>query len=141
MVIGRARVGVSRIEGGRGLAEAVDEAEDERQGGETGRDELPEELKRREDWLAAIREAKTRLEAEQRTADGARGRKPGQARNPKGGRSPKQAGVWRAGREGAGRFHPSSVVSRKYLDIEVVIWYRFPHPPERGRDPCPGDVR
>ena len=35
----------------------------------------------------------------------------------------------------------ASVVSRKYLDIEVVIWYRFPHPPERGRDPCPGDVR
>ena len=34
-----------------------------------------------------------------------------------------------------------TVVSRKYLDIEVVIWYRFPHPPERGRDPCPGDVR
>ena len=49
-------------------------------------DELPEELKRREDRLAAIEEAKARLEAEQRAMDDARGRKPGQARNPKGGK-------------------------------------------------------
>ena len=34
---------------------------------------MPEELKRREDRLAAIREAKARLEAEQRAADDARG--------------------------------------------------------------------
>ena len=45
---------------------------------EVGGDELPEELKRREDRLAAIREAKARLEAEQRAKDDARGRKPGQ---------------------------------------------------------------
>ena len=49
-------------------------------------DELPEELKRREDRLAAVRAAKARLEARQREADDARGRKPGQTRNPKGGR-------------------------------------------------------
>ena len=67
-------------------AEAVDEAEDERYGEEARGDELPEELKRREDRLAAIREAKARLEAGQRVADDARGRKPGQKRNPKGGR-------------------------------------------------------
>ena len=67
-------------------AEAVDEAEDERFGEEARGDELPEELKRREDRLAAIRAAKARLEAEQRAADDARGRKPGQTRNPKGGR-------------------------------------------------------
>ena len=67
-------------------AEAVDEAEDERYGEDARGDELPEELKRREDRLAAIREAKARLEAEQRAADDARGRKPGQKRNPKGGR-------------------------------------------------------
>ena len=67
-------------------AGAVDEAEDERYGEEARGDELPEELKRREDRLAAIREAKARLEAEQRAADDARGRKPGQKRNPKGGR-------------------------------------------------------
>ena len=67
-------------------AEAVDEAEDQRYGEEVRGDELPEELKRREDRLAAIREAKARLEAEQRAMDDARGRRPGQARNPKGGR-------------------------------------------------------
>ena len=67
-------------------AEAVDEAEDERYGEEACGDEVPEELRRREDRLAAIREAKARLEAEQRAADNARGRKPGQKRNPKGGR-------------------------------------------------------
>ena len=67
-------------------AEAVDAAEDARYGEEVRGDELPEELKRREDRLAAIREAKARLEAEQRAKDDARGRKPGQKRNPKGGR-------------------------------------------------------
>ncbi len=66
-------------------AEAVDVAEDARYGEEVRGDELPEELKRREDRLAAIREAKARLEAEQRAKDDARGRKPGQKRNPKGG--------------------------------------------------------
>ena len=67
-------------------AEAVDAAEDARYGEDVRGDELPEELKRREDRLAAIREAKARLEAEQRAKDDARGRKPGQERNPKGGR-------------------------------------------------------
>ena len=66
-------------------AEAVDEAEDERYGEEARGDELPEELKRREDRLAAIQAAKARLEAEQSAMDDARGRKPGQKRNPKGG--------------------------------------------------------
>ena len=66
-------------------AEAVDAAEDARYGEEVRGDELPEELKRREDRLAAIREAKARLEAEQRAKDDARGRKPGQKRNPRGG--------------------------------------------------------
>ena len=75
----------AEIEALLGRAEAVDEAEDERFGEEARGDELPDELKRREDRLAAIREAKARLEAEQRAADDARGRKPGQKRNPKGG--------------------------------------------------------
>ena len=66
-------------------AEAVDTVEDARYGEDVRGDELPEELKRREDRLAAIREAMARLEAEQRAADDARGRKPGQKRNPKGG--------------------------------------------------------
>ena len=72
-------------------AEAVDEAEDARYGEEVRGDELPEEFKRREDRLAAIREAKARLEEEQRARDDARGRKPEQARNPKGGRPYKRA--------------------------------------------------
>ena len=67
-------------------AEAVDEAEDARYGEDARGDELPEELKRREDRLAAIRAAKARLAAEQRAMDDARGRKPGQSRNPKGGK-------------------------------------------------------
>ena len=67
-------------------AEATDEAEDERHGEDVRGDELPEELRRREDRLEAIREAKALLEAEQRAADDARGRKPDWSRNPKGGR-------------------------------------------------------
>ena len=66
-------------------AEAVDAAEDAHYGEDVRGDELPEELKRRKDRLAAIRAAKARLEAEQRAKDDARGRKPGLKRNPKGG--------------------------------------------------------
>ena len=72
-------------------AGAVDAEEDERYGEEVGGDELPEERQRREKWLAAIEEAKERLEAAQRAADDARGRKPGQDRNPKGGPPYKRA--------------------------------------------------
>ena len=67
-------------------AGAVDEEEDARYGEHARGDELPAELERRERRLAAIQEAKERLEAAQREADDARGRKPGQDRNPKGGR-------------------------------------------------------
>ena len=61
-----------------------DAEEDERYGADVRGDELPEELQRREKRLQAIREARGRLEAVQRAADDARGRKPGQDRNPKG---------------------------------------------------------
>ena len=67
-------------------ADAADAAEDVQLGTAVRGDELPAELRRREDRLAAIRAAKARLEAAQRSADAARGRQPGQARNPKGGR-------------------------------------------------------
>ena len=67
-------------------AGAVDAEEDERYGDQVRGDELPAELERREQRLAAIQEAKERLEAAQREADDARGRKPGQDRNRKGGR-------------------------------------------------------
>ena len=97
-----------RLEGEIGAlldrAGAVDAEEDARFGGAFRGDELPEELKRREDRLAAIRAAKARLEARQREADDARGRKPGQKRNPKGGR-PYKARSQGAGREGARQLH------------------------------------
>ena len=67
-------------------AGAVDAREDARYGEACRGDELPEELRRREDRLAAIRAAKARLVARQREADEARGRKPGQKRNRKGAR-------------------------------------------------------
>ena len=67
-------------------ARETDAAEDARFGEDFRGDELPRELSRREDRLAAIRAAKARLEARQREADDARGRQPGMKRNPKGGR-------------------------------------------------------
>ena len=72
-------------------ADETDVAEDVRLGPEVRGDELPAELRRREDRLAAIRAAKARLEAAARAADDARGRQPGQPRNRKGGRPYKRA--------------------------------------------------
>ncbi len=66
-------------------AEETDAREDAEYGEANRGDELPEELRRREDRLAAIRAAMKRLEAKQCEADDARGRKPGVTRNPKGG--------------------------------------------------------
>ena len=75
-----------QIQGLLDRAGAVDEEEDARYGEPARGDELPAELRQKEKRLAAIREAKERLEAAQRAADDARGRTPGQRRNPKGGR-------------------------------------------------------
>ncbi len=72
-------------------ADETDETEDACLGAEVRGDELPAELRRREARLAAIRAAKARLEAAARAADDARGRQPGQDRNPKGGRPYKRA--------------------------------------------------
>jgi transposase/IS5 family transposase len=73
-------------------AEAVDAQEDERYGPDRRGDELPEELRRREQRLAKIREAKQALEEEARAAETARraeleqeGKKP---RRPPNGRDP-----------------------------------------------------
>ena len=79
------------IQGLLDRAGAVDAEEDERYGEQRRGDELPAELERREKRLAAIEQAKARLEAAQREVDDARGRKPGQDRNPKGGRPYKRA--------------------------------------------------
>ena len=72
-------------------AGAVDAEEDERYGEQMRGDEWPAELERREKRLAAIQQAKARLEAAQRAADDARGRKPGQDRPRGGGRPYKRA--------------------------------------------------
>ena len=71
------------IEGLLLRARETDAAEDARFGEALRGDELPEELRRREDRLAAIRAAKERLESRQREVDAARGREPGTKRNPK----------------------------------------------------------
>ncbi|MCY4628331.1 MAG: hypothetical protein OXE58_12295 [Acidobacteria bacterium] len=67
-------------------AERLDAAEDERFGAAVRGDEIPAELRRREDRLAAIRAAKERSEAQQRRMDDERGRAPGQERPARGGR-------------------------------------------------------
>ena len=72
-------------------ARDTDAEEDARFGESLRGDELPEELRRREDRLAAIVAAKARLEAAQREADDARGRRPEWERNPKGGKPYKRA--------------------------------------------------
>ena len=74
------------IEGLTSTAARVDAGEDARFGKEVRGDELPEELRRREDRLQAIEAARERLEAAQRRADDERGRQPGQDRPAKGGR-------------------------------------------------------
>ena len=72
-------------------ARETDDAEDARFGEAFRGDELPAELSRRRDRLEAIRAAKSRLEARRREADDALGRKPGEVRNPKGGRPYRRA--------------------------------------------------
>ena len=82
----------------------ADAAEDARLGADVRGDELPAELRRRDDRLAAIRAAKSRLEAQQRAADGRTGSAAGPRPEPEG-RVAVQAVVWRAGREGAEQLH------------------------------------
>ena len=69
-------------------AEARDRAEDEEHGRDG--DDLPEELRRRRDRLAAIEAARQRLQAKARRFDDERGRIPGPQRNPRGGSSYKR---------------------------------------------------
>jgi hypothetical protein len=91
-------------------AEAVDAAEDERYGPDRRGDELPEELQRREQRLAKIREAKQALEEEARAAETARraelqaeGKTP---RRPPNGRDP---------------FKPKPKAQRNFTDPESKI--------------------
>ena len=64
----------AEIEALLNTARATDAEEDARFGESLRGDELPEELRRRKDRLAAIRAAKERLESAQREADDAGGR-------------------------------------------------------------------
>ena len=66
-------------------AEAQDAQEDEQYGADQRGDELPEALRRREDRLRKILEAKQRLEEQQAALDRQRGRDPDDDRNPRGG--------------------------------------------------------
>jgi len=68
-------------------AQAIDAYEDELYGKDNAGDELPENLRRREDRLAAIAAAKKRLEERQAEEDKEKGRKPGDGKkSAKGGR-------------------------------------------------------
>jgi transposase len=58
-------------------ARSLDDAEDERYGSEGRGDDIPQELARRENRLAAIQAAKQRLQKRQQEADDEKGRKPG----------------------------------------------------------------
>lgn len=73
-------------------AAAIDAQEDKLYGKENTGEELPEELRRREDRLAQIAAAKKRLEQRQAEADRSRGRKPRDGKkSPKGGRNFKRS--------------------------------------------------
>ena len=65
-------------------ADAVDAAEDAAHGPDVRGDELPAELQRREQRLAAINAAKARLEARQAAADRQKGRTPDDGRKGRG---------------------------------------------------------
>ena len=83
----------------QGLLEAAgdaDAAEDARFGADERGDDLPADLRRREDRLAAVRAAKARLEAAER-AGGRRARAAAGPGSEPEGRSAVQARVWRAG--------------------------------------------
>jgi transposase len=99
-----------RVEALLADAEATDVAEDVEFGVDRRGDELPAELRRREDRLARIREAREALEAEAREAETARraamaeqGKTP---RNPPGGREP---------------FKPKPKAQRNFTDPESRI--------------------
>ncbi|MCA1680157.1 MAG: IS1182 family transposase [Actinobacteria bacterium] len=91
-------------------AEATDEREDELYGPDNRGDELPEKLRRREDRLAAIGEAKAALEAEAREREEAR-----RAEMQAEGRKP------RARKDGRDPFAPKPTDQRNFTDPESKI--------------------
>ena len=97
-------------------AQQIDLAEDELYGEEYRGDELPEELRRREQRLAKIREAKRALEAEQAGQDQARGRRVGDGKVASGKRP--QGGVSKFQREYG---EPPPKTQRNFTDPESRI--------------------
>jgi transposase len=91
-------------------AEAVDAEEDERYGPDRRGDELPDELRRREQRLAKIREAKQALEEEARAAETAR-----RAELAAEGKKPRQPP------EGRDPFKPKPKAQRNFTDPESKI--------------------
>lgn len=91
-------------------ADAVDAAEDEAFGPDRRGDELPDELQRREDRLARIREAKAALEAEAAAAETAR-----RAELEEQGKTP------RAPRDGRDPFAPRPKAQRNFTDPDSKI--------------------
>jgi transposase len=91
-------------------AERVDAEEDERFGAENRGDELPDELRRREQRLAKIKEAKEALEAEAFEAEAAR-----RAELEAQGKQP------RAPRDGRDPFAPKPTAQRNFTDPESKI--------------------
>ena len=91
-------------------AEATDQAEDEAFGVDRRGDELPDELVRREDRLAVIRQAKQALEAEAEAAEKAR-----RAELEREGKTP------RAPRDGRDPFKPKPKAQRNFTDPDSKI--------------------
>ena len=91
-------------------AEATDAAEDEAFGADRRGDELPDELQRREDRLAVIREAKQALEAEAEAAEKAR-----RAELEREGKTP------RTPRDGRDPFAPKPKAQRNFTDPDSKI--------------------
>jgi transposase len=100
----------ANVDGLLAEAEQVDAQEDQRFGADRRGDELPEELRRREQRLAKIREAKEALEAEAREAETAR-----RAELEAQGKQP------RAPRDGRDPFAPKPKAQRNFTDPESKI--------------------
>ena len=97
-------------------AQQTDAAEDELHGPENSGDELPEELRRREQRLETIRAAKASLEAEQAEKDKQKGREPGDGKVASGKRP--QGGCSKFKREFG---EPEPKAQRNFSDPESRI--------------------
>ncbi len=126
---------------------SVDAEQDAALGSRRG-DELPEELKRREDRLAKIREAKARLEAEAR--EPGRGRAAGTGRGGSGATSRREEASWQstgtsrddARRQGADELHRPRCENHETQQQGLrLLLQRAGHGGRRAPDYCGGGNR